>query len=37
MLLAERLIASLVNKYGKHPLYQQQTAAHGIHLKHTSF
>jgi hypothetical protein len=37
MLVSDLLIASLVDKYGKHPLYQQQTVAHGIHLKHASF
>ena len=37
LIVAERLIASLVDKYGKHPLYQQQTATHGIHFKHASF
>src|SRR3954447_9726024 len=37
VIVAERLIASLVDKYGKHPLYQQQTVAHGIHHKHVSF
>jgi putative transposase len=37
LIVAERLIASLVDKYGKHPLYQQQTVVHGIHLKHASF
>jgi putative transposase len=37
LIVAERLIASLVDKYGKHPLYQQQTVVHGTHLKHASF
>ena len=37
LIVSERLIASLIDKYGKHPLYQQQTAAQGIHLKHASF
>jgi len=36
LFVAERFITSLINNFGKH-LFQQQTVAHGIHLKHAGF
>jgi hypothetical protein len=34
MFVAERFLSKALDEYGKHPLFQQQTVAHGIHLKH---
>jgi putative transposase len=36
MLVTERFIASLIDKYGKHPV-STEMVAHGIHHKHASF